>query len=194
MKALEEYTLEEINKIEDLELRRNLQKFYQQKILELGNTPFSRRVIKNFPGFSIMTLQSILQSEYLECTSFYHFPNKQVCFYPSIHEYKSEFNTTCAFSGGPIKKGSFYYCYRPLLEVVDSGKKYVLRKTLKLETMYFSDLPTSIQEFDDFTTKVEHYWLYPNERLDYECLNYYFGGSVGLLELGKRKGKRKKKK
>lgn len=189
MKAVETYTLEEINQIEDLEIRKRLQKFYREKRLELGNNPFSRRILQNYPDCSISDLESILQVEYLDHTSFYHFPNKQVFFYPSIREYRSEFNTTCAFSGGKIQKGSFYYCYRPLLDVVDSGRTFVLSKTLKLENMYFSDLPKTVHEFDDFTQKVENYWNYQNERIDYEHLNYYFGGSVKLLEL--RKGGRK---
>lgn len=192
MKAVEEYTLEEINEIEDVEFRNRLQKFYQEKRLELGSTPFLRRVINGHPNCSIVNLQYLLDSECLECTSFYNFPNQQVYFYPTVRECQSKSDIACAFSGGKIKKGSVYYCYRPLLDVVDSGKRYVLRKTLKLETMYFSDLPTTIQEFDDFAIKVENYWLYPNERLDYECLNYYFGGSVGLLGLGKRKRKSEK--
>jgi len=190
LKALKEYTLEEIKKIEDLELRSRLQEFYQEQRLELENTPFSRRILRSYPTCSIVDLESILSSEYWEHTSFYNFPNKQVFFYPSIREQQSEFDITCAFSGGKIKKGSLYCCYRPLLEVVDSGKTYVLRKTLKLETLYFSDLPTTIQEFDVFTQKIENYWNYQNEPLDYEQLNYYFGGSVGLLELRKDRRKR----
>lgn len=189
MKAVEEYTLDEINEIEDLELRTHLQKIYYEKRLELGDTPFSKRVIQSYPNCSILDLESILRSAYFEHTSFYNFPNKQVYFYPTVREQKCECDTTCAFSGGKIQRGCLYYCYRPLLDVVDSGRTYVLSKTLKLETMYFSDLPTTIQEFDVFTQKVENYWNYQNEHLDYECLNYYFGGTVRLLEL--KKGRRK---
>ncbi len=185
MKTIEEYTLEEMNQIEDLVLRENLKKYYREKRLELGSTPFLRRIMKEYPNCSIKTLETILHSEYLESTSFRHFPGKQVFFYPSIREYKSEFNTTCAFSGGKIKKGRIYCSYRPLLDVVDSGKTYVLKKTLKLETAYFSDLPTTMQEFDSFTEKVENYWNYGNDPIDYEQLNYYLGGSVDLLELKK---------
>ena len=189
MKAVEEYTLEEINKIEDLEVRNQLQRFYREKRLELGDTPFSKRIVKSYSNCSISDLESILHAAYLEHTSFHHFPDKQIFFYPRTREHQAEFNTTCAFSGGKISKGSFYCCYRPLLDVVDSGRTYVLSKTVKLETAYFSDLPTTMQEFDDFTQKIENYWNYQNERLDYEQLNYYFGGSVELLEL--RKGRRK---
>jgi len=189
VKKIEEYTLEEINQIEDLELRNRLQRFYQERRLELGDTPFLKKIVKSYPNCSIASLESILEMKYFEHTSFYHFPNKQVYFYPTIKERQCEFGTTCAFSGGRIQRGSIYYCYRPLLDVVDLGRTFVLSKTLKLEASYFYYLPTTIQEFDIFTQKVENYCDYQNEPLDYEQLNYYFGGAVRLLEL--KKGRRK---
>ncbi|MCI8588648.1 MAG: hypothetical protein HFG40_03245 [Bacilli bacterium] len=189
VKKMEEYRLSEISQIEDQEERRIIQQFYDEKVKELIDTPFLRRVYHNYSDCSISELESIIYGEFLEKTSFYHFPNEQVYFYPAIREQKSEFNTTCCFSGSIIKRDSFYYCYRPLLDVITRGKVYVLKKTLKLETAYFSDLPTTISEFDIFTQKVENYWNYSNEAIDYEQLNYYLGGSVELLEL-KKKGRK----
>lgn len=157
VKKMEEYRLSEISQIEDQEKRILIRQFYDEKVKELVDTPFSRRVLHSYSDCSISELESILYGEYLEKTSFYHFPEKQVYFYPTVREYQSDFNTTCGFSGSIIKKGSLYYCYRPLLDVVDLGKTYVLQKTLKLETAYFSDLPTTISEFDIFTQKVENY-------------------------------------
>ena len=150
-------------------------------------------MIRSYPNCSIRELESILSGEFFEHTSFYCFPEKQVYFYPTVREQKCELNTTCAFSGGRIQRGSVYCCYRPLLEVISSNKTYVLSKTLKLETVYFSDLPMTIREFDIFTQKIENYQNYQNERIDYEALNYYFGGTVSLLELRKDRRKVKKK-
>lgn len=193
MKAVEEYTLDEIQEIDNLELRNKLMTFYQEKRLELESDPFSRKVLRSYPNCSISQLISILNTEFLEHTSFYNFPGKQVWFYPTVREYKSEFDTTCAFSGGVIRKGSLYCCYRPLLEVVNSNRTYVLSKALKTEMAYFSDLPTTMMEFDIFTQKIENYQDYQNEHIDYEALNYYFGGTVLLLELRKDRRKVRKK-
>lgn len=130
-----------------------------------------------------------MERAYLDSSSFYHFPGQLVNFYPSIRELKSERDYTCFFSGAKIKEGSFYYYYRPLLEVINNGKTYVLQKTIKIETSYLSYLPQNMNDFDIFTQKVEHYYNYPNEELDYEQINYYCGGSINLLELKKKGSK-----
>lgn len=187
MKAVEEYSLQEINQIEDLKLREEYRKIYESMRLRLLDTPFNRRIGNYYPDVSIQVLEKILLKEMIEHTSFYNFPNQLVYFYPAIKEQKAGNNPTCAFSGSKIKNGSLYCCYRPLLDVVNSECRYVLNKTIKVETVYFSDLPKTIQEFDCFSEKIENYWHYPNEPLDYEQINYYLGGSVGLLKLNRKR-------
>jgi len=187
LKAVEEYSLKEINKIEDEKLREQYKKMYEYAIQSLISTPFDRRIRNYYPDVSIREFERILERETIEHTSFYNLPNQLVCFYPTLKEQSALSNQTCAFSGSKIKNGSLYYCYRPLLDVVNSNCQYVLKKTIKVETAYFSDLPRTIQEFDIFAQKVENYWNYPNDIVDYEQINYYLGGAVELLKLNKKR-------
>ena len=82
--------------------------FTNEKLEELNSTPFTRKILAKYKDLSIRNLEHILESIYLESTSFYHFPGQLVNFYPSIRELKSKNDHTCSMSGGKIKKGSFY--------------------------------------------------------------------------------------
>jgi len=185
MSQMENYWLSKINEIKEEEVKQQYQSLYEN----LKNSRYFRNITPDFEKISISSLLDKLEKEIENMTSFYTFPNQRVSFYPTFRERKSTKHITCAFSNSVIKKGSLYCNYRPLLDVIDSKRTFVLDKSLKVEIGYLSELPTTIHEFDDFSEKVENYWNYPNEPLDYEAINYYLGGTVRLLELRKEKRK-----
>ncbi len=122
----------------------------------------------------------------LENRSNYSFPNHLVKFYPAIREEKCAKEITCCFSNGRIRKGELYCYYRPFFWDLTTQKSYVLKRTIKAETAYIDFLPVSISEFDIFREKVENYWNYPGEILDYERINYNLKGDLAIQLLKTR--------
>ncbi len=181
----QDYSLEEINqlpvqKVEVLTL-------YYQAQEELANDPIGRQVIKAKSGSSIREIYTTIQKWKLEKSAHYLFPSNHVInFYPAIKENRCAKETTCAFSNARIRKGELYCCYRPLLYDLTSEKRYVLKRTLKVELAYIDFLPNTIGEFDIFSEKVEHYWNYPTDTLDYERINHNVKGSLTLQQLKSR--------
>lgn len=181
----QDYSLEEINQLPDGKVE--VLTLYYQAQEELATDPVGRQVIKAKSGSSIREIYTMIQKWKLEKSAYYLFPyNHVINFYPSIKEKRCAKETTCAFSTGRIKKGEPYCYYRPLLHDLTSEKRYVLKKALKVELAYIDFLPTTTSEFDLFSEKVEHYWNYPTDTLDYERINYNVKGSLALQLLKSR--------
>lgn len=72
-----------------------------------------------------------------------------VIMHNNIKIIKSRKNISCDFSGALILKNSFYCCYRPLFELINSNNMFVLKKSLKVEQQYEMDLPKNILEFEE---------------------------------------------
>ena len=103
-----------------------------------------------------------------------------------MKEQRAKKEITCDFSGGIIYPGSFYVSFRPLLKNIETGDAFVLKRTLKVETGYSYDLPTTIQELENLAIKIK---LEQNEDgISYGHLSQRIGGALEFQKL-KRRGK-----
>ena len=141
-------SLEQINNVSDISLKKEMLTLYNEQIKTLEQDPIGKLFIDT--NISIEEIYYNIE-QYLESLkSTYLFDNETVKFYPSIKEFKATKNITCHFSGGTIYKGSTYCSYRPFIQNMDSGKKYVLKDTIKVELYYRDELPTTLKEFEEF--------------------------------------------
>lgn len=127
----------------------------------------------------------ILEEYYYKNTSIQYFPSNLIAFYPSIKEYHSRDNIICDFSANLIKKGQLYINYRPLIENLSTGNRYVLKKSIKCKTAYIDKLPNNILEFEQLNEMVMNYNSFKNSNVNLDNLHYSQGGYLKLLRLKK---------
>ena len=179
-----DYPLEKIKK----SLNPEIVSIYYQTLEELATEPIGKQVVQNKAGASIREIYTTICQLKLEKSSHYFFPSNHVVnFYPSIGEKICAKETTCDFSNGKIRKGELYCFYRPFLHDLTSGNRYVLKRSIKVEIAYLDFLPMDFNEFELFSEKVDHYWNYPTDVLDYERINYNVKGALALQQLKTRK-------
>lgn len=178
-------SLNEINNIDDLSLKKEVLVLYTEEIKKLEQDPIGYLFID--PNKSIEEIYFDIEQYIESFRSKYLFDNDRVRFYPSIKEVIANKDTICHFSGGIIRKGSLYLNYRPLLQNMDTNKKYVLKKTIKVEIGYRDLLPTTLKEFEEFIYNLDNaYSLNKDNELDYYSINCNLG-SWSLLELKNKK-------
>ena len=183
-------SLNEINRISDKSLKKQLLTLYNEEIKKITNDPIGRLFISEDKSieqiyFEIERYTYSLRSEYL-------FYNDIVRFYPFIKETVASKNITCHFCGSVISKGSLYLSYRPFLQNMSTGKKYVLQKTIKTEIGYREYLPTTLKEFEQFIYNLDNAYIQDrNTCLDYYSINSNLG-NWSLLELKERRKQLKK--
>lgn len=147
-------SVEQINNISDNSLKKEMLTLYNEQIKKLEHDPVGKLFVD--ANISIEEIYYNIE-QYLESLkSTYLFDNETVKFYPSIKECKATKNITCHFSGGTIYKGSTYCSYRPFIQNMVSGKKYVLKKTIKVELYYREQLPITLKEFEDFIYNLDN--------------------------------------
>lgn len=127
----------------------------------------------------------ILEQFYFKNTSNYYFPGNLVAFYSYVREYSSRDNITCDISTNIIKKGQLYIGYRPLIENMETGETFVLKKTIKCEPIYHDLLPTNISEFENLNEQIMNYEYYQNKEIYLDHLHYSQGGYLKLVKLKK---------
>ena len=183
MKYFEEKTLEEIifdGNPEEL-------KEYHKELNNLITNRFNKSIVENMKGYSIEYIwQTIFQKEQ-EITSKLFFPDDLVLLYPNIKEQRTKRIITCNFSGGLIYPGSIYINYRPFIENITTKEKYVLKKTLKVETGYANNLPTNISELEELQTNILLEKIDSYTGIDYSHLSQSVGGELVLQKLNRRK-------
>lgn len=184
MKALEEKTLEEILLANDPKEK----EIYFQQLSNLSKNRISRQIVEQYKGDSINDIwQKVYEQESLMTSSSF-FSGDIVILYPNIREYHSKSYITCDFSGAIIKPGSLYINYRPLIENLTTNNIYVLKRTIKVESGYFYDLPTTIQELETLELNIQLETPGDRTGIDYSHLSQCVGGSLILQKLKRRKG------
>ncbi len=186
MKAFEQKTLSEIyesgNKEEEA--------LYFSYLASLETSKIAKNIIERYEGEPIDVIYNkILQAEE-DITSQVIFPGQMVIFYPNIKERKAKDYITCDFSAGIIYPGSIYISYRPLLDNLTTKETYVLKRTIKVETGHYTDLPTTIQEFEGLELKMQMSYdrdVYDNSGIEYSHLNQRTGGQFLLQKLKRRR-------
>lgn len=165
-------------------------KIYNRYINEFKKDP----VMRNFIDTRLSIYEMLENCE--NCInvnkSDYLFTGDTVKFYPSKKTLKASKPTLCSFSGSIIKPGSEYIFYRPLLHNLTDNKKYVLSKTMKVETTYSDLLPDTLEEFENMIYNLDY--AEPGSFIN--SVDYYsIAANIknwSLKELGKSKTKTKK--
>ena len=185
MKEFEEKTLEEIiasgNK-EELER-------YFSYLDSMKTSSFYRGIVESYEGDSIEEITYKMMEEEQHYRSEIFFPGDIALFYPRIREQRAKNFITCDFSAGIIYPGSLYINYRPLIYNITSGESYVLQRTLKVETGYGFDLPTSIVELEALDNKLRIEDYDDNSGIQYSHLSQCLGGEISLQKLKRRRKK-----
>lgn len=180
------YSLNDILSITDSSSKKELLELYNIELKKLENDSIGKLFVD--PNESLEEIYFNIDTYLNSITSNYLFPNDKIKFYPSIKELRAKETITCDFSGAPILKNSYYCLYRPLIHDLDSDKKYVLKKSIKVELSYRNHLPLDLKSFETFINNLENsYSLNPNDtELDY----YSIAANLqcwSLLELNKNK-------
>lgn len=186
MYQFEDMTLNEIELFGNKELMTR----YDQEIASLEIDDISRIVINRKYGESINTIvREIEKASYefeLRHRSEILFPNELVEVYPRTREGRAKREITCDFSGARIKKGSLYVSYRPMVWSITNGDTYVLSRTIKVETGYAYDLPTTIAELESLNVKMLSH-ADSDDGIDYDHLYWQMGGELDFQKLKRRK-------
>ena len=109
-------TLKEINSIEDITLKKEILKLYNEEIMKLENDKIGKMFVD--PELSIEEMVFNIENYRESMYSQYLFEGDIVKFYPTIKEIKAKKDIICHFSGSIISKGSLYCNYKPFLENV----------------------------------------------------------------------------
>ncbi len=176
-------SLNEINKINDINLRKHYTKLYKCEIKSILKTKFGKKVLDseyyNIDNCSLNYLYNKLLCLEQEHCSNYFFSGDTVLFYPYLKESKSKNYIVCNYSGSVINAGSYYITYRPFLHNISNNKRYVLEKSFKCETGYLHNLPNNLYEFEEVQFKIMASEETRDEYYDILC-NY---GDFNLKEL-----------
>lgn len=132
MKVLEEMTQAELEKSDNPEYIGQ----YFTIVNQLKNNRVSKRLLEELQGEPIATIYQELMSEEEKFRSHSLFPGDLIMMYPNIKEQRSKGFKTCDFSGAIIHPGSLYVSYRPLLDNITTNERFVLARTLHVETGY----------------------------------------------------------
>lgn len=184
MKELEEMSLYEIETMEE----ESLVEWYQSELELLQSNKIAKEVVDRYYGKPLMYLMYKIAEEERKMTSEIFFSGDLIEMYPYIKEQKAKKPITCDFSGGIIRTGSIYISTRPLLQNLNNGKSYVLKRTIKVENGYWSELPTTIQELEDLYIRAET-GRDDGRGIEYSHFLNAMGGTINFQEL---KGRRRK--
>lgn len=183
MKELEDMTLDELKK---LKVPEYVEQYYTI-INQLKDNRISKRVLEKLQGEPITKIYEELMSEEENVRSHSFFPGDLVLVYPNIKEQKSKNFKTCDFSGAIIHPGSLYISYRPLLENITTNEKFVLERTIHVETGYLYNLPRRIDELE--ALEQDMILETPGQEIDFNHFNNQMGGHLPLKKLKKERRK-----
>ena len=107
-------TLKEINDIEDISLRKEMLKLYDDEIKKLENDKIGKMFID--PTLSIEEMVFNIEQYIESMCSEYLFEGDIVSFYPIIKEVRSKRDILCHFSGSKISKGCLYCKYKVFIQ------------------------------------------------------------------------------
>ena len=171
-------TLRQINNIEDIVLKKEMLKLYNEQIKKLENDKIGKMFID--PELSLEEMAFNIE-EYIESMySEYLFEGDVISFYPIIREVKSKRDILCHFSGSKISKGSLYCSYKVFIQNDTSKKRFVLDKTINVELSYRDMLPTDLKSFERFIYNLDNSY----ENQGKTEINYYsISSNIGKLEL-----------
>lgn len=181
MREIEEYTLEDIKLLQN----RKLYDAYNQEIANLQTNRIASNVVNKMYGEPLNKIIRIVEEEEDYNRSMSLFPGDLVLLHLGLKEMHTRTFITCDFSGSLIRPKDLYINYRPLVENLTTNNTYVLKKTIKVEPGYISELPKDIHELE----QLEMYMNLEkeNKNIDYSHLNRQMGGELKLQKLKRRK-------
>lgn len=181
MKQLEEMTLQELQKINNIH---DLEEYFMI-LKEIQDNRISKKIVENLYGKPIETIYREVRKEEEKMRSHSFFPGDLVLVHPNIKEQKSKNFKTCDFSGAIISPGTLYVSYRPLLENLTTKESFVLKRTIHVEIGYIYNLPTAIDELESLEQNM--ILETPDQEINFNHLNNQMGGSLLLQKLKKER-------
>ena len=181
MKELEEMTLQELKKINNIH---DLEEYFMI-LKEIQDNRISKKIVESLYGKPIELIYREIRKEEEKMRSHSFFPGDLVLVYPNIKEQKSKSFQTCDFSGAIISPGTLYVSYRPLLENLTTKESFVLKRTIHVEIGYMYNLPTAIDELESLEQNM--ILETPDSEIDFNHLNNQMGGCLLLQKLKKER-------
>ena len=181
MKELEEMTLQELQKINNIH---DLEEYFMI-LKEIQDNRISKKIVESLYGKPIELIYREIRKEEEKMRSHSFFPGDLVLVYPNIKEQKSKNFKTCDFSGAIISPGTLYVSYRPLLENLTTKESFVLKRTIHVEIGYIYNLPTTIDELEYLEQNM--ILETPDPEIDFNHLNNQMGGCLLLQKLKKER-------
>ena len=163
----------------------NLYEEYVKEIANLKTNRIAKQITERMYGESINKIYEAILIEETKNTSNDKdfFAGDLVLLHEIIKEYHTKTDIICDFSATLIKKGELYLKYRPILENISTNKIYVLKRSIKVEPVYFDMLPKNITELEELNYKMK--LQIHNDYIDYSHLNQVMGGTLALRRLKK---------
>lgn len=177
--SLYECSLDELKKI-------GYESWYNDELSLLGNSKIATTIKDKYYGRSIAFLSNKIDEEERKIVSEEFFPGEKVIMYPWIKEQIARQSITCDFSAGIIRPGSLYVRYRPLFYLIDSGETFVLKRTIRVEDGYHSDLPTTLEGLESLYIKAKNE-ARDNSGIEYSHFWQTMGEDFSFTKLNRRK-------
>ena len=145
------YSYFELSSIEDERVREGFIKAYNKEYNELQKMHSSIK----FPfGVSILEIYHLLEED-TSCISTYLFPGDTVYFYPKTEILTAKIPHTCCISGAIIMPGSEYMIYKAFIYNKSKHESFITPNII-LEIGCAYHLPSTLEEFEDFTFRIDH--------------------------------------
>lgn len=141
------YTLENLQKIEDMALRNILIQEYHDFYFSMFETPVLQKLMAPYYGSSLDKLFEKFDVLKASMTSLNLFPGDLVQFYSWYKTYQSK-TFFVDDLGCCIFPKTRYLSYRPMLWNLTTNVRYVLKRTLKVEEASIEILPTTLLQFE----------------------------------------------
>lgn len=183
-----DYSLSQIQKIKNSEVKLELLKLYRETVVGLQNEFVSENLISNDNDWSINELLEIHNNFIYQNTSAAILPGECVKLYLGLYEYRASREIVCDFTGAIIKKGSYYNYYHPLIYSFSSKVSYALKRPWKVENGLQHLLPANIAELDSVYLKLINSYDNPlDEEIDWYDASRRIGDVVSLRNIHKKK-------
>lgn len=182
MQPIETMTLEELRRSDNTDW---VEKYFLM-LNEFKTDRIAKKILETLEGESIDKIYNEIEKESENYRSYTLFPGDLVLVYPSIKEQRSKIFRTCDFSGAVIHPGSLYVSYRPLLDNITKKEKFVLSRTIQVESGYIHNLPMEIGELEALEQSMKR--QDENQEIDFNHLNSQMGGELCFQKL---KGRRR---
>lgn len=176
---LEHFSLIEILEEPNLSTRREALQIYQEFLESIDRNTIYQGILNDLKGASIQEIQNAIDCHTSE-------KGEAAQLYGGLSHHITQKEIQCELSMEPIYAGSTYCIYRPFL-LFASGRKFVLKRSIKAAYYYHDFFPTNIKEFEELSYKLSYPFssiaLQDPNGIDYYAVSSVVGEGLALKEL-----------